>query len=88
MKQKDILPYIGKYTNLTTAAQERFSMIIYKFWICMKQIHYMQSFEKKNGLTIMEQALNKLPVLKGKEIPSSLKFYFQAVKEDRAHHAV
>ena len=53
----------------------------------MKQIHYMQSFEKKNGLTIMDKALNKLPVLKGKEIPSSLKFYFQAVKEDRAHHA-
>ena len=44
MKQKDILPYIGKTTNLTTAAQERFSQLIYAFWVSMDQYHYMQSF--------------------------------------------
>ena len=35
----------------------------------------------------MDKALNKIPALKGKEIASSLKFYFQAVKEDHAHLA-
>ena len=35
----------------------------------------------------MDQVLNKLPVLAGKEIASSLKFYFTAVKKDHAHKA-
>ena len=80
MQQKDILPYISKYTNLTSAVQERFSKLTYAFWVCMDQYNYMQKFERKNGLTLMDKALNKLPVLKGKEIASSLKFYYTAVK--------
>ena len=53
----------------------------------MGQYNYMRMYERKNGLTIMDKALNKLPALKGKEIASSLKFYFTQVKKDHAHMA-